>query len=191
MKFNPLLSKEKKSEYFLGLDIGSEAVKSLICQRAVSEKGETKKMIIWGRALEYFDKSNILNSQDFEANNVKNTVFEAVNGSYQNFVQNLGHKTNIHLNGLPTLVNLAPNILREKVITKSLERKNGDNVISKKEEQEIQESILKDIKSKIGENFSHDFGIPPEEIQFISFKILEIKIDGYNVRSSKASRVKN
>ena len=181
MKFSPILSKEKKSEYFLGLDIGSEAVKSLIFQRTIAEKGKIEKMIIWGRALEYFDKSNILNSQNLEENTVKNTVFGSVNGAYQNFIQNLGHKSNIRLNNLPALVNLAPDILREEVITKSLERESGDNVISRKEEQEIRELILKDIERKIEERFSHDFGITSEDIQFISFKSLETKIDGYNV----------
>jgi cell division ATPase FtsA len=181
MKFNPLLSKEKKLEYFLGLDIGSEAVKSLIFQRVASEKEETRKMIIWSRGLEYFDKSNILNSQKFEENTIKNTILESVKGAYQSFLQNFGSKTNIHLNNLPTLVNLSPNILREKVMIQFLERENGEVVISKKEEDEIRESVFKNIKGEIGKNFANNFGIPSEDIQFISFKILEIKLDGYNV----------
>jgi len=181
MKFNSPLPKEKKSEYFLGLDIGSEAVKSIIFQRTVSEKESIKKMIIWGRGLEYFDKSSIFNNQDFEENTIKNTISESVKEAYQNFLQNIGRKINIQLNKLPALVNLSPNIFKERVISQSFERDNENEVISKKEEAEIHETILKNIKNEIGNNFSQNFGILSEDIQFISFKIIEIKIDGYNV----------
>lgn len=143
MKFNPSSSKEKKSEYFLGLDIGSEAVKSIIFQRAVSEKDNLKKIIIWGKGLEYFDKSNVFNMQDFEKNTVKNTISESINGAYQNFLQNIGRKTGIQINSLPTLVSLPPNILKEKVLTQSLTRENRDRIISKKEEADIYRLVLK------------------------------------------------
>lgn len=181
MKFNPSSSKEKKSEYFLGLDIGSEAVKSIIFQRAVSEKDNLKKIIIWGKGLEYFDKSNVFNMQDFEKNTVKNTISESINGAYQNFLQNIGRKTGIQINSLPTLVSLPPNILKEKVLTQSLTRENRDRIISKKEEADIYRLVFKEIKNEIEKDFSQKFGILPEDIKFLSFTISEIKIDGYNV----------
>lgn len=181
MKFSPPLLKEKKSEYFLGLDIGSEAVKSIIFQRVVSGKENLKKMIIWGKGLEYFDKSDIFNTQDFEKNTVKNTISESIKGAYQNFLQNMGRKTGIQINSLPTLVSLPPNILKEKVLTQSLTRENRDRIIGKKEEADIYQLVLKEIKNEIEKDFSQKFGILPEDIKFLSFKISEIKIDGYNV----------
>jgi hypothetical protein len=181
MKFNTPSLKEKKSEYFLGLDIGSEAVKSLIFQRIVSEKENLKKIIIWGKGLEYFGKSDVFNTQDFEKNTVKNTISESIKGTYQNFLQNMERKTGIQKNNLPTLVSLPPNILNEKVLIQSLIRENGDRIISKKEEKDIYQLVLKEIKNEIEKDFSRKFGILPEDIKFLSFKISEIKIDGYNV----------
>jgi cell division ATPase FtsA len=170
-----------KSEYLLGLDIGTEAVKSIIFQKPFFKKEEKAKFIIWGKSQEYFDKSDVFNSQDFEERSIKNTVSESIKGVYQNFLQNLGHKTNIQPNTLPTLVSLPPNILKEKVIIQSLERENQEGVINKKEESEIYKIILKNAQNKIVKNFSREFGILTEDIQFISFKILEIKFDGYKI----------
>jgi len=181
MKFNSPSIKERKSEYFLGLDIGSEAVKSIIFQRAVSEKDNLKKIIIWGKGLEYFNKSDVFNTQDFEKNTIKNTISESIKGAYQNFLQNVGRKTGIQKNNLPTLVSLPPNIIKEKVLIQSLTRENRDRIISKKEEADIYQLVLKEIKNEIEKDFSQKFGIFPEDIKFISFTISEIKIDGYNV----------
>lgn len=181
MKLNPPSIKEKKSEYFLGLDIGSEAVKSLIFQRAVSEKENLKKIVIWGKGLEYFDKSDVFNTQDFEKNTIKNAVSESIKGAYQNFLQNIGRKTGIQINSLPTLVSLPPDILKEKVLIQSLTRENRDRIISKKEEADIYQLVFKEIKKEIEKDFSQKFGILPEDIKFISVTISEIKIDGYNV----------
>jgi hypothetical protein len=181
MKFNSPSLNEKKSEYFLGLDIGSEAVKSIIFQRAFSEKDNLKKVIIWGKGLEYFDKSDVFNTQDFEKNTIKNTISESIKGAYQNFLQNIGRKTGIQINSLLTLVSLPPNILKEKVLTQSLTRENRDRIISKKEDADIYQLFFKEIKNEIEKDFSQKFGILPEDIKFISVTISEIKIDGYNV----------
>lgn len=191
MKFNIPSSKEKKSEYFLGLDVGTEAVKSIIFQRILPEKADFKKIIIWGRGLEYFDKSNVFDSQEFAENSIKNAISESIKGAYQNFLKNLGRKVNFQLQNLPMLVNLSSSILKEKVIAQSLRRENGNIIISKKEEGDIYKSVFKNIQSEIEKNFSQKFGILPEDIQFFSFKILELKIDGYNVFRLEGFRGKN
>jgi cell division ATPase FtsA len=181
-QIQPSFSFDKvKSEYLLGLDIGTEAVKSIIFQKPVFKKEEKAKFIIWGKSQEYFDKSNIFNSRDFEESSIKNTVSESIKGVYQNFLQNLVRKINIQPNTLPTLVSLPPNILKERVISQFLERENQDVVINKKEENEIYKTIFSNTQQELVKNFSQEFVILPEDIQFISFKILEIKFDGYKI----------
>ena len=191
MKFNSPSLKQKKSEYFLGLDIGSEAIKSIIFQRVILEKEKTEKIIIWGKSLEYFDKSDVFNIKDLEENIVKNTIFESIKGTYQSFIQNIGRKTGIKMNSLPTLVSLPPSILKERVIIQIFERENGSTIISKKEEADIYQKVLKKIKNEIEKYFSQKFGILPEDVQFLSFNISEIKIDGYNVSNPEGFKGKN
>jgi len=191
MKFNNALLKQKKSEYFLGLDIGSEAIKSIIFQRVILEKEKTEKIIIWGKSLEYFDKSDVFNIKDLEENIVKNTILESIKGTYQSFIQNIGRKSGIKMNSLPTLVSLPPSILKERVIIQIFERENGSTIISKKEEADIYQKVLKKIKNEIEEYFSQKFGILQEDVQFLSFTISEIKIDGYNVLNLEGFKGKN
>jgi cell division ATPase FtsA len=170
-----------KSEYLLGLDIGTEAVKAIIFQKPVLKKEEKAKLIIWGKYQEYFDKSNVFNSGGFEERGIKVAISESIKGVHQNFIQNLGRKINIHTNNLPALVSLPPNILKEKIISQSLERENPDAVISKKEESDIYKIIFKNTQDEIAKNFFQEFGILTEDIHFISLRILEIKFDGYKI----------
>jgi len=172
---------EIKSDYFLALDIGTEAVKAIIFQRPVFKKQESVKFVILGKSQEYFERSDVFNNRGFEDNDIKNKISESIKGAYQNFLQNFGRKTNIQINNLPTLVSLPPNILKEKIIFQSFERENQELTISTKEEIEIYKTVLQKAKNKISIDFSQQFGILPEDLQFISSKISEIKFDGYNV----------
>ncbi len=178
---NPSYFDKIKSDYFLALDVGTEAVKSIIFQKPLFEKQESRKLIIWGKSQEYFARSNVFNAGDFEENDIKNKISESIKGVFQNFLQNFGRKTHIRINNVPILVSLSPNILKEKLIFQSFERENQDSTISRKEEVEIYKAILQKVKNKILIDISQQLGILPEDIQFLSSKILEIKLDGYNI----------
>lgn len=182
MKFKFPFLKEKKSEYFLTLDIGTEAVKTLIFKKSE----ENKKVIILGRSLEYFDRPGVFDSRDFEVDLIKKAILKSVEGVHQNFLGNLGRLAqkppfDIQRKNLPILLGLPANILKERVVFQSFERKNPQVIINKKEESEIYQAILKETQQNLSQNFSQELGILPEDIKPLNFKILEIKIDGYKI----------
>ena len=177
----PLYFDKIKSDYFLALDIGTEAIKSIIFQKPVFRKEESIKFVILGKHQEYFERSDVFNLRDFGEINIKNKISESIKGAYYNFLQNFGRKTNIQINDLPILVSLSPNILKEKIIFQSFERENQELKISNKEEAEIYKTVSQKARNKILIDFSQQFGIMPDDIQFLSSKILEIKFDGYNI----------
>ena len=171
MRFSlPIL--KKKEERFLTLDIGTEAVKALIFQK------ENEKIIIFGASLEYFDRFGVFDSKDFEKDVIKKTISKAL----QNFApQNFGR----------VLLGLPATILKGRVIFQNFCRENPKEIIKEKEEGEILEQVLKEGKGKIAQKFAENSDILAEDIHFINLKILEIKIDGYEIPILRGYQGKN
>src|SRR4030042_68768 len=82
-----LFKKKKQNGFFLCLDIGTEAVKSVIFF-----VGESKKIIVLGAGLEYFNRVNIFDTRDFEKDVLKLTISKAVEKAKQNLSFSLADK---------------------------------------------------------------------------------------------------
>ena len=161
MRFSPLKKNEK--ECFLALDIGTEAVKALVFEKSFDAAQDREKYAILGSALQYFDES-----KPFENDRVVfNVKEEAIKMSGKN------------PQGL--LLNLPPDVLRSRIHSQSINRQNAKGVIDKKEEENIRQLILKETEKSIAEYFTKHSGIMSRDIRFVDNKILEIKIDGYEV----------
>jgi len=162
------LFKKEKEKIFLGLDIGTEAVKAIIF--SLSEKKD-KKITILGNSLSYFDSYGVFDSQDFEADVIKKTISKTIKEAQEKVNQ----KPNL------TLLELPANILKGRIVFQSFKRKNSQSIIEKKEKEVIYQKILSKAQNEISQIFATESGILPKDIHFINVKILEIKIDGYVV----------
>jgi len=158
-------SKKKKPEIFLALDIGTEAVKSLIFKK------EDDKNTILGKGLEYFEGAESFKNLDFPEEILKNTITRAIDQ-----ISKIAKTKNIFL-GLPT------DVLIAKIVSQNFERKNPKEPISQSEKKKIEEEVFLSIKNKIAQEFSQKTGFLPQDFHFSNLKILETKIDGYNVPS--------
>lgn len=156
---------KKKINRFLALDIGTEAVKALIFEK----QGE--KTIILGSSSQYFDSFSVFDGRDFEQEVLKKAVLKVINAAQE--IAKI--KTNFTFLGLPA------NVLKARVIFQDFRRENPKNIIDEKEKKEIQETILKGAERGISQVYALEAGILPQDIQFIDLKILEAKIDGYEV----------
>jgi cell division ATPase FtsA len=158
-------SQKKKPEIFLALDIGTEAVKSLIFKK------EDDKNTILGKGLEYFEGAESFKNLDFPEEILKNTITRAIDQ-----ISKIAKTKNIFL-GLPT------DVLIAKIVSQNFERKNPKEPISQSEKKKIEEEVFLSIKNKIAQEFSQKTGFLPQDFHFSNLKILETKIDGYNVPS--------
>lgn len=161
---NPFsLLKREKKEDFLVLDIGTEAVKTLILEK------HKDKIIISAVAKEYFDSFGLFDSKNFEVEIIKKTISKTI--------QDLETKR------LPKNVffGLPANILKVKILLQSLKRKNPKALIDKKEAESVCQEVLKEAQKKVSQLILDESGILSKDLHFISLKILEIKIDGYQV----------
>ncbi|MDP2864517.1 MAG: hypothetical protein Q8N73_02605 [bacterium] len=165
---NSLLFKKEKAEIFLGLDIGTEAVKAIIF--SFSGKKD-KKITILGNSFSYFDNYGIFNSKDFEADVIKKTISKTI----EETKSKVNQRPNLTLLGLPA------NILKGRIVFQSFKRENSQSIIDKKEKEVIYQKILSKTQKEISQIFARESGILPKDIHFINLKILEIKIDGYVV----------
>ena len=217
---NSLLFKKEKAEIFLGLDIGTEAVKAIIF--SFSGKKD-KKITILGNSFSYFDSYGIFNSKDFEADVIKKTISKTIEEAKSKVNQkpseakpseseDEGKPERGKLHRLPseaktseaadetksqrppnlTLLGLPANILKGRIVFQSFKRENSQSmIIDKKEKEVIYQKILSKTQNEISQIFAGESGILPKDIHFINLKILEIKIDGYVVPAIQGYDGKN
>lgn len=175
----------KKDKLFLVLDIGTEAVKALILKKDIA------KMAVFGGSARYFEKYGVFDSRDFQTDLIKKTISKTIEETYQaltTFPEEIELKKQ---NGLPVLVALPPNVFKARVICQSCKREKPNEKISKEEEKIVCQQAFKDAKNEISQEFVEEFGILPAELQWIDFKVLGIKIDGYPVLKSQGYEGKN
>jgi len=160
-----IFSKKKKSEIFLALDIGTEAVKTLLFKK------DDDKNIILGKGLEYFEEAESFKNLDFPEEILKKTIVGTIDQ-----VSKIAKPKNVFL-GLPA------NVLIAKIVSQNFERKTPKESISQSENKKIGEEIFQCVRNKIAQEFSQKTGLLPQDFHFSNFKILETKIDGYGVPS--------
>ncbi len=177
MAFN--FFKTKKEGFFLVLDIGTEAVKTLICQK------NNKKIIVFSASTQYFEKYGVFDGKDFDNEMIKKTILKAIREAYQNFILFSG-KGNIKIKKeewkeWQVLLGLPANILKGRIVCEFFKRENPKGKISKAEEENFFQQAFKGAQREISQRFAKESGILPDDIQWITKKSLEIKIDGYPV----------
>jgi cell division ATPase FtsA len=184
------LSEKGKTEYFLALDIGTEAVKALVFEKSFS--GKEERTVILGKSLDYFDRTRTFGMRRFDINAIKNAALGAIKSSDFRVLKNPSKISDqVILKSLPTLLSLSPNILMEKIVEESLERENSQKIIYKGESDSISQVIFKKTQEDISRIFSERLGILPDDIKLLDLEILETKIDGYDVSTVQGFNGKN
>jgi len=180
-----------KDNYFLALDIGTEAVKALIFKitpenskdKALSQP--KKKIIILGYDVQYFGQYGVFDGRDFETEVVKKTISKAIEEARKNlFSSLLERKIKDRIENQkkwPVFLGISANTLKGRIVWQVFYRKNIQEKISEKEEEKIFQEVLRKAKKEVSQRFAQKFGILPVDIHWISLKILEMKIDGYFV----------
>lgn len=163
----------------MALDIGTEAVKALIF------KPEGKKTIILGSSLEYFGRYGVFDSRDFETELMKRTISKAIVQAVQSLSFPLAKKELKKRaqaqKKWQVYLTLSAVILKARMVSQSFLREEPKKRIFKTEEKNIYQNIFRAARKRISQEFAKTFGIMPSDIQWISMKVLETKIDGYQV----------
>ncbi len=181
MELNFFGTKKKKDKSFLVLDIGTEAIKVLFSRRGVDEK-----ITILGAATQYFERYGVFDSKDFETDVIKKSISRAIEQAFQSFVLSPKSKGSeikkLNLKKLPVLVSLSSNILKGRIIWQFFKREKDTRLkISKDEEKKVYQRCFRKSQKEISQQFNKEFGILPKDIEWITLKVLEAKIDGYSV----------
>ncbi|MBZ9569371.1 hypothetical protein KJA16_00425 [Patescibacteria group bacterium] len=185
MKVKFPFSKEIKPEYFLALDVGTEAVKALIfsspARSGKSRKEEGEKIIVRGASTQYFEQFGVFNTKGLGEEILKKAISKVI----EEVQKKAQIKTDALFLGLPA------NILRGRVVSQNFRRKNQKEIISEIEKSQIYKEVSNSVKEKLSQEFAREVGLLPRDFYFSNLKILEIKIDGYEVSSIQRLSGKN
>lgn len=167
---------KKKDKPFLVLDVGTEAVKSLIVEK-------DSEVRILGSGISYLEDEISFNkailAEEFETEKIKRAVKESIKSASVSSLPFL--KRNERLEKLEAILSLDPTKVRAQVIEEVSVREDKKQKIKKKEKEVILDYILKSAREdtfKIGLN---KLGLLPEDIEILSLKILDREIEGYSV----------
>ncbi len=164
---------KKKNDVFLVIDIGTEAIKAVICQENGKEKTskdkEENRMIIKNASLQYFEEVNF-NDFKFQEKIIKKTL--------KNTLKKLFYFLSIK--NYKTIVSLPPTVLKARVINIKLSKKENSFF---KNNKEFEEYLFYQAREKISDNFAKETGILPSEIEWLKLKIIQRKVNGYPVSS--------
>jgi len=156
------VTKRKKPEITLLLDIGTETVKALLFRK------NGRKIDVLANSLEYFDRFGIFDSRDFEKDVMEHAILRTIRklGSISNKAVALG---------------LPADILKARIVSKEWKRPFVKKIITDTEKKSIYEKVITEAQKNISSDFSLKTGILANDLKFISLKILENKIEGYEV----------
>jgi len=165
--------RKKRGKPFLVLDIGTEAIKSLILEK------ENGKLSVLGAGIQYFKKYSAFNTNYFNEEIIKKAIIKASELAYKNYIffSAKDHKIE-NWKKLPIILGLPADVLKARVVWQTHVR-SKDIKISKIEERVILQKIIKNSKKDVSQKFSEESGILIEDISWINLKIIEIKINGY------------
>ncbi len=157
--------KKKKEEIFGILDIGSEGVKILI-----GKKIDGKRVIL-GKGLGEYEVFGVFDGRDFELEVMKKALKKAIEEAEK--------EANLEVRSL--VVNFPPHIFKARISCQEIQRSCPEELISEEEGEQILKTILKKIKKEVSAEFAQKTGILETELYFLPIKILQMKIDGYEV----------
>lgn len=175
-----IFRKKRKTDVFLILDIGTEAVKCLI----------SNKNIVLGAGLQYFDRYGAYNSSNPELEMIKKAAGESIKEACYLVSLKKHHKDEIlDKKNWQAIVSFPPDIFKARVVSQFFSKEEGlafrqiktREKISAKEEKSIYKNMLGIAQNKVSSDFAEEFGILPRDISWVYHKILEIKIEGYSV----------
>ena len=166
---------KKKEKPFLVLDIGTEAIKALLLEK------KDKELIVLNHGLYYLEEYGVFNSNDFETEFIKRGIVNSLEAITK------GEKD---LKNLPVLLSLPPNILKAEIVFQFYKRDNNLKV-SKKEEKFIIKQVLNKSKKQVSARFAEKSGILSDDIHWINFSVVEIKVNGYPVSDLCGCREKD
>ena len=169
----------KKDKCFLSLDIGTEAAKVLFFSLN-EEKGKGRVVNILGSSLHYFDSYGAFEGDNFDEKIIQRTLAGAMKEASYDFQRVIGKKVKDKAE-LSAVISLPANIIRSRIVIQSQKREKIKDVIDRKEEEFIRQKVLEGARLKVSQAFSQESGILPKDIHFAALKILEAKIDGYEV----------
>lgn len=169
--------KKKKEEIYLALDIGTETIKSLIFKR------EGVRNIILGADLKEYYSFGIQDGVNLEEGVIGEAILEVVNEARK--------QAKIGIKSYITFLRLPGNILKERIVFNFFQRKNPKKIIDRTEENEINKKILNQGQQKVSQEIFQESGILPKDLHFVDFKILERKIDGYQMNQLMGASGKN
>lgn len=158
---------KKKEKTFLVLDVGTEAVKSIIAEK----NGD--KIKILASATNYFKScdSNFL-SEEFEIGLFKKTVVENLEELCRRFTLFLGRKA-AQFQSFPIFLLLPPDIVKAKVVEIEYQRKSSQK-ISQEEKEKICNHILEEAKQKVSESAF--------DVEHVRLGVIENRIEGYSIK---------
>jgi len=169
----------KKDKCFVSLDIGTEAAKVLFFSLN-EEKGKEKAVNILGSALHYFDSYGESDGCNFDEKIIQRTLAGAIKEASHDFQRVTGKEVKDR-SELSAVISLPANIIKSRIVFQSQKREKIKDVIDRKEEEFIRQKVLASARLKVSQAFSRESGILPKDIHFATLKILEAKIDGYEV----------
>lgn len=159
--------KKEKTDEFLAIDIGTEAVKAVVFKK---NPGGGYKIEISASSVVYFDKFGVISS---EIEIIKKAISKAIEEI----------KRKYKLKTKSVVLSLPANIIRGRVASQVFCRNDSSGKIDLKEEGIINREVLEEAKKKISREIAGKDDFSAEEIQFLDFKIIEKKIDGYEISS--------
>jgi len=189
-----------KSGNFLSLEFEEETIKAFIFS-VTKEKGKSKVTCL-GSSLRYLDspeealrfatqKSNTKNpyvSHDLLQEAVKTTAFKAIDeacelaaGKQKNVSERKKTANRLKKSISLVVTTLPPDVLRGKIYECSLDRNQASALISLKEAQELKNSVFQEANEEALKSFSRDMGFLPEDLFLANYRLVETKIDGYEV----------
>lgn len=184
---------KRDEDFFLVLDFGTKAVKSLFCFKDTA-KGNSKLYFLSG-AVKNFSEYESHNLKPIESakaavldsfkSGIKNILFSVVDKKIKNYVSRpacAGRQRK-----WKTILTFSPNIFKARIISKKIVRLNPKKKITPKEEKKIIEDASEAAKKEILKEFFLKSGKNNRNraVYFVSFKAFDFKIDGYPVSDIK------
>lgn len=158
-------SRHQEAKPFLVLDIGTEAVKVLVCNR------EDGKIIVSGSSCQYFEEADIFDIKEFLRDMLQKAIIRAMDEAAEV----------AKVRPDKVLVQLPPNVLKARILFQDFLRSIGKERISESEQRKIWQTVLDASKKEASRAFASESGILPQDIEFLNLGIIENKIDGYEV----------
>ncbi|KKQ96742.1 MAG: hypothetical protein A3F95_00830 [Candidatus Nealsonbacteria bacterium RIFCSPLOWO2_12_FULL_39_31] len=167
------LRNRKERNFFWVLDIGTEAIKTLICKK------EENRIIILGADLQYFDDHTFFGGQDSAEVILKKAILKSIEGALQRFSIASKNKAGDHWKKWPIFLGLPSDILKARIFRYLFEKQNPKEKISKSEDQLIRKKCFEAAKDEISAKFTEETGILAKDIRWLRLGISERKIEGY------------